>query len=290
MRISLIVGVAVLVTALFVPSPRLVAPSTSAATASPRTVLAECFISRIDIFSPHVITQMQRLQQEEGQERLLVLAYFARELPCPSDNPLAQCPNPLTSMDSVARWDYYHLNCFPSVFFNGFNSSQPPPGQGGCWSFGDPRNFSFFDEPIYQTYRQYYQLVSRTTSPLQIALNGGIVMEAADQYRVDAQAVLTATDRVRGRSRIWFVLYENQVEALTRDGFGLTLVPTHYDWVVRRAINSGPLTIRQSGQQQMAAISIPLDPAWQRENLGIVVFVQGAEVIQSASLDIGMSE
>jgi hypothetical protein len=62
--------------------------------------------------------------------------------------------------------------------------------------------------------------------------------------------------------------------------------------VVRRAINGEALTITQSGQQQTAMRSIALDPAWDREHLGVAVLVQkdlargqGYEVVQAASLD-----
>lgn len=294
LRISCIIGAGVFVAALLVSSPPHSVSAASAIAPVPRTALAESFVSRVDIYSPYALSALRRLQQELGPERLLVLAYFAWEIPCPNNNgnPLAQCPNPLTSADSAARWNYYQLVCFPNLLVNGTNTAENPQN---CWPYGDPRTPAFSDQNVYNGYRQAYQRVSRATSPIQIALTGGIVMVAEDQYRADAQAVLTATDRVTGKSRIWFVLYENNVEALTRDGFGFTLTPTHYDWVVRRAINSAPLTITQSGQQQTAMRSVELDPTWNRENLGVVVFVQkdvtqgqGYEVLQAASLSFAM--
>jgi len=293
MRISFFMGVAVFVAALFISSPTPTASSASAMAPVPRIPLAECFVSGRDAFSPHMIMALRRVQQEAGQEHLVVLAYFAFELPCPPDNPNAQCPNPLTSVDSRPRWDYYRalplgVQGFPTLIWNG-TFMQP--------FFGDPRSPTFSDENVFNSYRETYRQVSRATSPVQIALNGGIVMEAADRYRADVQAVLTATDRVRGRSTIWFALYENNVQARawTWTGSTFELVPFEFDWVVRKLINSEPLTITQSGQQQMATRSIDLDPAWNRENLGIAVFVQGdtnrgggSEVIQSASLNFDM--
>lgn len=71
---------------------------------------------------------------------------------------------------------------------------------------------------------------------------------------------------------------------------------TTFDWVVRDVLPTEPLTISQAGQQQVVSRSVVLDPAWKRENLTMVVFVQGdhtrpggsREVIQAASLEFGM--
>ena len=104
-----------------------------------------------------------------GKNKLVVLAYHS--LRSVFDN-----------SDNRAREMYYALNLFPTVVFNGTIRSS-----GGSTIPNDPN--------VDQGLELLYNQAKRSSSPLQIALTGMIVMEDPSRYRADCHAVITATAR-----------------------------------------------------------------------------------------------
>jgi hypothetical protein len=214
---------------------------------------------------------LHQIQDEVGPENFIVLAYHRNSV-----GSAATLTDPFHTQDSVDRHLFY--NCCtnsPTMWFSGLYEVK---------NRGD-----MTVEAWYALLKPWYDTVKRTMSLVELSLNGAIIMEAEGRYRADVQAVVTATDRIRGRYRVWFVLSEDALMALG-NFFPEPFRMTTFDWVVRDVLPTEPLTITQAGQQQMVSRSVTLDPTWQRENLNMVVFVQkesqGFEILQAASVDL----
>lgn len=273
LKTRIVLGSCLVVLFLTVSSPSN-SPSASlklATVASPRVVLAEHFTATYNAYEVHWVgAALRQIQEEVGPENFIVLAYHRNAVP---NLPV---PDPFANDDSVARFTFY--NCCtnnPTTWFSGLHEVK----NKGDMTF----------ELWYSYFKPYYDTVKRTMSPVEISLTGAITMEAEDKYNAEIQATIMATDRIRGSYRVWFVLSEDDLMALG-NFFPQPYRMTTFDWVVRDVLPNEPLTISQTGQQQMVSRSVMLDPTWKRENLNMTVFVQrasqGYEILQAASLDL----
>jgi thiol-disulfide isomerase/thioredoxin len=247
--------VAVLGAALILSSPTPVTSSPSAAM-TPRTVLAEDFAATWCQFCPGNTGALERLQQAVGTDKLVVLAYHVSG-------------SRFDALDSNARLVYYNFPPMPTVIINGLFRIEH-----GSTNPNEMR--------LDQQFNAFYQMSSQRLSPLQIALTGGIVMQDASSYRADVTAVVTATAPITGQPRVRFALFENDIDFRADNG------ETHFDWVVRDMLDEASLTITQPGQQETFKRTVVLNPNWNRQHLGLAVFVQidapTTEVLQAAQI------
>jgi hypothetical protein len=240
--------------------------------ASPRVVLVEHLpahtanIYDVAWSSP----ALRRIQEEVGPENVIVLAYHRT-----IQGSAATIVDPFDNQASVDRHSYYDCcTNWPTTWFSGLYEIKNT-GQRSV-------------EEFYDRYKPEYDSVKRTMSPVQISLTGAITMTADDESTAEVQATITATDHIRGKYRIWFVLSEDGIMAPGRVDLNEWQM-TRFDWIVRDVLPNELLTISQAGQQQMVGRSVMLDPAWKRENLNLTVFVQkdpGYEVLQAAAVDL----
>lgn len=163
--------------------------------ASPRVVLAEVMSGTWNWYEVHWSNPaLRRIQEEEGPENFIVLAYHYT---FPGSNTFV---DPFHTQDSEDRRAFYSCcTQLPTIWFSArYEVENKGDTTIDLW---------------YNYLKPFYEAVRRTTSPVEIALTGAITMEAEDEYQAEVEAVITATDRLRGRYLVWFVLSENALMA-----------------------------------------------------------------------------
>jgi thiol-disulfide isomerase/thioredoxin len=240
-------------------SPSVPATSSTTAVQEPaRVVLAEQFTATWCPYCPGSTGALERLEAEVGKENFVVLAYHERR---------SRFGNP----DSQARVVWYDIDGFPTVIFNGIY-----PFVGGSTNPNQPE--------IDQGYRARYELSRRRPAPVEIALTGMLMMEDPSRYVAHCEAVITAISQITTQPKVRFALVENGIEYRAPNG------ETHFNWVVRDMLDEASLTITEPGQQETLTRSVEVQPGWNSQHLGIVVFVQvderRREVLQAAMVEL----
>lgn len=85
-------------------------------------------------------------------------------------------------------------------------------------------------------------------------------------------SVMSALAR-NGLPKVRFALYENDLPGMACLPSCSEFIPYAVNYLVRKMAEA-PLTMKGAGQQETVAQSIDLDPTWNREHLGVVVFIQ----------------
>jgi hypothetical protein len=248
--------------------------------------LLEHFSPTIIRVAPGAAEAIERLKarlEMQGRD-LVVLRYTSPRL----TNPIGlMYPDPYLNPEAEARWAYYQAGqppnsyCAPMAIFNGYREPYDPTTGRPCLAVGtepETPNPALADAQI----DAIYSRGRRTSTPLQIAVTGAIIQvndigKADDpSFRVDLSARVSVTTRLARNSlpKVRFALYENELPGMACANSPCSgLVPYVLNYLVRKMAEA-PLTMKDAGQSETLTQSIELDPTWNREHLGVVVFVQ----------------
>lgn len=239
-------GVALLVMAMAILLPPRMETSAAAVQGPTRVVLAEQFTATWCPYCPGSTGALERLEDEVGQENFVVLAYHDRR---------SRFGNP----ESQGRMTWYNIEALPTVIFNGIY-----PVVGGSTNPYQPE--------IDQAYRVRYELSQRRPALVQIAVTGMLMMVDPSQYEVHCEALVTVVNPITTPPpKVRFALVEHAIEYQAPNG------ETHFNWVVRDMLDEALLTITEPGQQASFTRRAMVQPGWNNQHLGIVVFVQADE-------------
>jgi thiol-disulfide isomerase/thioredoxin len=226
----------------------LVASIAASQTSEPfkKTVLAELFTATWCQYCPNSTSAINRLASEEDSSQLLVLQYH------PNDT------DPLGWEQSATRIDYYGVNGYPTIVFDGVNQQI-----GGL-----PTN--------YDNYKSAINSESMKSSYLSLQVTGNISDFNANLLSYSSSLV-SATVR--------FAIYEDNVSFNAPNG------ESNFRFTVRTLLADQAVNL-SAGQSISVHRTFQPPVGWNKNNLGLVVFVQKdstKEVLQAATLSKQLS-
>ncbi|MCG2826413.1 MAG: Omp28-related outer membrane protein [Thermoplasmatales archaeon] len=165
--------------------------------------------------------------------------------------------DPFGNADSDARISYYSITGYPTCFFDGVEEVV-----GGGSS-------------TYDTYKAKIEARLQVSTSLTIMV-GGSLGSTSGSVNADITAVTTPT---QSNLKIRLVIYEDNISYNAPNG------ETNHRFVVRDVLSEESLTI-SSGQSKDVSRTFTIQSGWNKNNLGVVVFVQSnttKEVLQAGS-------